>query len=122
MVVTQRPKPITGDEVLNRWPGLVAHMICEALGYFTPANAANAVLRYLEGELNCCEWYSHMSMCRGKDLFDHDEVLKIGRQVIQWSFDRRHGHYGYMSHYPRARALVEHVRAGGKGPVFASWF
>lgn len=42
-------KPRIIDEVLDRYPILVAHMICESLGYFTPNAAANALLAHIEG-------------------------------------------------------------------------
>ena len=40
-----RPFPTTQEEVIQRFPRLVAHMICESLGYFTPLAAANALPR-----------------------------------------------------------------------------
>ena len=112
-----RPRPDTIKEVLDRYPCLVGHMICESLGYFTPESAANALLFYIRGEPFSCEWYTHMA--RG---WDEKKLLEVGRQVVERAYRGRHHHYGYMAHYPQAKALVEHVRAGGQGPVFASWF
>jgi len=92
-------------------------MICESLGYFTPNAAANAILRYKRGEPFYCEWYTHIA-----GGFDKEKVLRVGKDVIKWSFQNRSHHVGYMAHYPRARAIVEHVRQGGEGPILASWF
>jgi|GEM_PF-1217754 len=112
-----RPRPQTIKETLTRYPCLVGHMICTSLGYFTPESAANALLHYIRGEPNACEWYTHMA--RG---FNDERLLVVGREVVERAFRSRHHHYGYMAHYPQAKALVDHVRAGNEGPVFASWF
>lgn len=112
-----RPMPSTIQEALNRWPRLTAHLICDSLGYFTPEGAAHAILDYRRGEANWCEWYIHMAQG-----FNRDKLLEVGRKTIERAFRGRHHHRGFMAHYPQARALVEHVRRGGEGPVFASWF
>lgn len=117
-----RESPKTQKEVLQRYPLLVAHLISESLGYFTPASAANAVLHYTQGEPNFCEWYSHMAGGMHPPSFEKDALLAVGRRVLGDAFQRRRGHTGYMADYQRARILVEHVRRGGDGPVLASWF
>ena len=104
-------------EILNRWPRLTGHLICDSLGYFTPEAAANALLHHRRGEPFACEWYVHMA--RG---FDKKKLLEVGSEAVQRAFRSRHHHRGYMAHYPQARALVEHVRRGGEGPLLASWF
>jgi hypothetical protein len=32
------------EDTIRRWPRIVAHVIAESLGYFTPEGAANALL------------------------------------------------------------------------------
>jgi hypothetical protein len=115
--VARRPRPNSQEEVLQTYPRLVAHLICGSLGYFTPAAAANAVLHYIQGEPNWCEWYTHMA--RG---WDRGKLLQVGRDALVSAVRGRHHHQGYMSEYRQARELVEQVRQGGQGPVFASWF
>ena len=44
-------------DVLQRLPCLVAHLICESLGYYTPQAAANAIAYFTRGEAFFCEWY-----------------------------------------------------------------
>ena len=112
-----RAAPETIKETLNRWPRLTAHLICESLGYFTPEAAAHALLDYKHGRPDWCEWYVHMAQG-----FDTEKLLEVGRKVVERALRSRHHHRGYMAHYPQARALVEHVRRGGEGPLFASWF
>ena len=119
--VRQREQ-LTQKEVLRRYPRLVAHMISESLGYFTPESAANALEAYRQGESFSCEWYTHMGgMYKGEWPSDKT-LLEVGRRVVERSFKNRHHHRGYMARYPQAQALVDHVLQGGKGPVFASWF
>lgn len=118
----QRISPQNQQEVLKRYPILVSHMICCSLGYFTPQSAANALLSYVQGEPNFCEWYSHMAGGMHPPSFDHEKLREVVRRVLEDSVALRRTHTGYMASYPQARALVEHVRQGGKGPVFASWF
>jgi hypothetical protein len=114
-------KPRTQREILQRYPCLVGHMICESLGYFTPDAAAGALLAYIEGRPFACEWYTHMGgMYKGEWPSD-EKLLQVGKDVIERSFRGRHHHRGYMAHYPNAKALVDHVGGGGKGPIFASW-
>lgn len=117
MLLKTRPLPQNISEALNRWPRLTAHLICHSLGYFTPEAAANALLDHKRGHPCFCEWFVHMAQS-----WDAGKVLEVGRKTILRAFQGRHHHYGYMAHYPQARALVEQVRRGGEGPVFASWF
>jgi hypothetical protein len=110
--------------VLMRYPRLIAHMICESLGYFTPMCAANAIIRYLEGDTFPCEWYSHRCNCRGRGYFHKETLLDIGRETIASSFARRKHHTGYMASYQHAHALVaaELKREGCTSGMLASWF
>jgi hypothetical protein len=96
-------------------------MICESLGYFTPARAANAIDHYRAGRPFFCEWYSHRCSIRTKgDYFNEQVVLQIGRDVIKESFQRRRQHEGPMAEYQIAKVLVQRELAG-KGPEFMSW-
>ena len=107
--------PESIEDILNRFPILVAHLICESLGYFTPQAAANAILSHRQGFIHACEWYMHMA---GRDR----DPLQVGRDVLNRAFKARRHHRGYMAHYPQARALVEAVRTKQtSGPVFSSW-
>ena len=106
-------RPETLDQVLERYPALTAHLICHSLGYFTPRAAANAILAHMKGQDFYCEWY--MSQLTGKNT-----MREIGARAIQTAFKMRHGHRGYMAHYPQARALV-HAAQHGYEPTFSSW-
>jgi hypothetical protein len=114
----------TQRQVLKRYPLLVAHMICESLGYFCVLGAANALAAYIDGETCACEWYSHMAMCRGKGMFDREALLEIGKQVVERAFLNRHRHKGYMADFQRAIAQVkaELEREGCTSHMLAAWF
>ncbi|MCY2987536.1 MAG: hypothetical protein NTY19_06690 [Planctomycetota bacterium] len=117
----------TRGDVIQRLPCLTAHLIAESLGYFTPQSAANAIAYYTTGEAFFCEWYydwaskrfaSHNTECA--DV--RDTVREVGELAIQNAVRRRGHHRDPMAEFKRALALVRHVRQGGDGPTFASWF
>ena len=113
--------------MLRRLPCLVAHLIAESLGYFTPQSAANAIAYHTKGEAFFCEWYHDWASKRfgnGNtqcgDL--RGTVGEVGGLALQNAVSRRSHHRGPMAEFKRALALVLHVRQGGEGPIFASWF
>ena len=112
------------SEVLQRLPSLVAHLICESLGYFTPEAAANAIAYYTRGEPFFCEWYHDWASKRSRktNADMRDTVREVGKLAIQNAVSRRRHHRGPMAEFRRALAIVLHVRQGGESPLFASWF
>lgn len=127
MLTTSHPFPSTTEEVLDRFPRLVAHMICESLGYFTPLAAANAIVHHHEGQPFWCEWYMHMAgqgfAKTGRRPTEGEvdaALLEIGRDVIRSAFRLRRTHRGFMAEYYQARVIVERARSGAH-PVLASW-
>lgn len=117
MSIETKKKPTNSKEVMKRYPRLTGHLICESLGYHTPMSAAQAILNHINKRPCFCEWYVHMAQG-----YNAEKVLQVGTETLNRSFQRRHHHYGYMAHYPQAKALVNDVLAGGQGPIFASWF
>jgi hypothetical protein len=107
-------------DVLQRLPCLVAHLIAESLGYFTPEAAANAIAYYTRNEPFFCEWYHDWASKRNTNK--SDAIREVGELAIHNAFHRRAHHRGPMAEFKRALALVLHVRRGGEGPMFASWF
>ena len=122
-------RPRTPEEVLRRYPRLIAHLICESLGYYTPGHAANTVMAYQAGLSWGGEWHDHLAQGRlgrkgrrpTSEEYD-EEMRRINHVVIRWAFERRHTHRGAMAHYPQARAIVDGVNQGCKPPMLASWF
>ena len=109
---------MTRREILQKYPRLVAHLICESLGYFSVLSAAGAVEAYLRGEPCYCEWYMHMSGAGKKD------ILAVGRDTLALAIRRRKWHKGYMAEYQRAIAQVkaELEREGVTSNMLAAWF
>ena len=119
-------KTRTQAEVLQHLPCLVAHLIAESLGYFTPEAAANAVAYYTKGEPFFCEWYYDWASKRftsgnTKCADVCGTVKEVAELAIRNAVTSRSHHRGPMAEFKRALAIVLHVRQGGEGSVFASW-
>ena len=67
------------------------------------------------GQQAVCCWKHQVADLR-------DTVKEVEQLAIQNAFKRRHHHRGPMAEFKQALALVLHVRQGGEGPMFASWF
>ena len=109
---------MTRREILRKYPRLVAHLICESLGYFSVLSAAGAIEAHAAGEPCYCEWYCHMSSVGKKDIRD------VGRDTLALAIRRRKWHKGYMAEYQRAIAQVkaELEREGVTSNMLAAWF
>lgn len=92
------------EKALEKYPRVVAHLVAESLGYFSPKSAAMAVEAHKNGQEYWCEWYMAMrTKTKG--------IVEVNREVISRAVKNRHFHRGYMSDYYRARALVNAYRA-----------
>ena len=100
---------LTRNQIMQRFPNIVAHIICESLGYATPSHAAGILQTALLGDPDYCEWI---------DACYHND----GTRAVQGAIERRHRHHGYMASFQQARLLVEHAIQDHQEPVFASWF
>ena len=109
--VTMKPNApgIDGTYCLRRYPRIVAHMICASLGYFCPSSAAQALADAIKGETS----YSEMMM--------HCHKGNAG-EFLKGAISHRHGHTGFMAHYPKALSIVAAALANLGEPAFASWF
>ena len=105
----ERYEQMTRDDIMRKFPNVVAHLICESLGYATPTHAAYILQRAIVGDPDYCEWI---------DACWRNDPTGPVRAAIRG----RHHHRGYMAHYPNARALVQHYLDENREPVFASWF
>jgi hypothetical protein len=92
-----------------------------------PESAAHAIVAYTKVEPCSCEWFYDWASKRlrngNTNITDlRDVVREVGELVIRNTVERRTHHRGPMAEFKRALALVLHVREGGEGPMFASWF
>ena len=95
-----RPRPTSSQEVLERYPLLTAHLICESLGYFSPTAAANAILHHTRDQPFYCEWYIDAAG------FNSQQVLEYGKRKLADAFHRRKHHRGYMANITQAKTIV----------------
>lgn len=109
---------ISQREVIVKYPRLVAHLMCESLGYFCPLSAANAIAAYINNETFACEWYVHMAGG------SREALLEVNKRTIKRAFENRHRHKGYMADMNYARQLVwrELENEGISHGMFAGWF
>jgi hypothetical protein len=107
--VRKHPRLSEPEDILQRCPRLVAHVICESLGYATPRLAASIVADAHQGKPNWCEWIYSCFRC--------DPVPAVRRAIRG-----RHHHKGFMADYQQARAIVAESLRSGNDPLFASWF
>lgn len=110
-------------DALKRYPRIIAHMICESLGYMSVLHAANALLAFIEKKPHYCEWYDHMA--GGIKTGTYEEKMQhITQRTVKDSIRNRKGHRGYMASYEQAIGLVkaELERAGCTNQMLASWF
>ena len=76
----------------KKYRHILAAMIDESIGYFTPAAALNAIIAYKKKAPFSCEWYLDMAgLGHGKKLFDitDDELRAINHDVISDAFKHR---------------------------------
>ena len=122
-------QPRTAQEQMRRTPLLVAHLMSESLGYFSPTAAALALSYHRAGLPDACEMYSAYA---GEDhehpSFDTDKLIDANRRTIAGAFRNRHRHFGYMAQPDQGRgSAYAMVRAsidsdGRNEPVLAGWF
>jgi len=106
--------------ILARYPRLIACMIEESLGYFTPHAAAEAVRAYKTKDYWGCEWYTHIDSVQnpGKTWDDgyNDRIKKINHEIISDAFSRRKYYRSEQARHVVKRNL------NGKESIGAAWF
>ncbi len=111
--------------LLERNPYLVAHIICESLGYFSVNAAVYALECYMEDKACFCEWYYACAPHKTGRTREED-MIEFGKSVVLNSMDvrRRAGHSGYMASFEQAFSLVlaELKYRGCTSQMLASWF
>lgn len=138
------PETMTQQEVARRWPRVLASLIVESGGYFTPGSAANALLSYRLGRPFGCEYYCMLAgFERDGWPFDHavyDRKLReAGRTQLRRATSCdvhcvRTGHcqgrhkasgsrsIGRPGSRELALRLVQEYASGTRDAMLASWF
>lgn len=109
-------------KMLARYPRLVACMIDESLGYFTPHAAVNAIVAHKTKEYWSYEWYMdidarrHDNKIRWNDPDYNSRIMAINHDVISEAFKKRKY---YLN--SRAKSVVK-ANLGENESVLAAWF
>jgi hypothetical protein len=116
--------------IAKRYPRLIAHLMCESLGYMSVETAVVTIIRWQEGSGLSCEWFAHIAFhganakrFEGMDYMDRMRV--VTRETLQSAIKRRHFHKGYMADISVGRRAV--AKAVGMEPrdsldSLAGWF
>ena len=78
---------------LKKYRHIIAALIEESLGYFTPSMALYAIECQKHNEVNACEWYYHMAsiIIKNSSSTNFDKVLlQVNHDTIKRAFRRRH--------------------------------
>ena len=106
-------------KLMRKYRHIIAALIEESLGYFTPSMALYAVKCQKNNEVNACEWYYHMATLklRNSSSTDFDKVLlQVNYDTIKRAFRRRH--HLDINHSLR---IVDYNIEGYES-IGASWF
>ena len=107
---------------LKRYRHLIAGLIYESIGYFTPMAALRALELHRERQAYFCEWYMDMAMkCEGSmGIYPRDDAiyLAINHGIIRNAIRKRHK---LREAYRRCLAIVDRNIAGNES-IGASWF
>ena len=78
---------------LKKYRHIIAALIEESLGYFTPSMAHYAIECQKHNEVNACEWYYHMAPLKPRHSSSKDfdkALLQVNHDTIKRAFRRRH--------------------------------
>ena len=108
-------------ENLKKYRHLIAALISQSEGYFTPLYALEALNAHKQNKSFGCEWYYHMvgiyfENQSPKEKYSDENFIKINRKIISQAVKNRH-RYGFK----RCLAIVDRNIAGYES-VGASWF
>ena len=105
----------------KKYRHILAAMIDESIGYFTPAAALNAIIAYKKKAPFSCEWYLDMAgLGHGKKLFDitDDELRAINHDVISDAFKHRK----YRRESIKSCLIIVDRNIAGNESIGASYF
>ena len=106
---------------MRRYRHILAAMIDESLGYFTPIHALQQIRRHKEGKPSYCEYYIHIGarfLPDGRKVVEDEDVIRVNREVIHRAFVNRHRRKKGIANC--LRIVDENI--GGKESLLASYF
>lgn len=110
-------------EIAEKFPDLIAWVMCESLGYFSVKAALNALNAYFNKESFCCEWYQSIGSDAECWVFDSSNMKRVNDNVIE-SAVRNRNCYGktMMDNIDEAKRQVSEYVKGRRVPELAAWF
>lgn len=110
---------------MRKYRHVVACMIEESLGYFTPLGALRQIQAFREGYAPSCEWYSWMdrepypeNMTQQQAVAEHKQHMRnIHVDVVRSSYKHRH----MNNNHADGLAVVD-ANLKGHVSLLASWF
>ena len=104
---------------LRKYRHIIAALIAQSGGYFTPMYALGAIKAYKKKESFGCEWYYHIAdIWFGdiKDRYSDENFKKINVEIIRCAIKSRH-----RRNIKQCLAIVD-KNVEGKESAGASWF
>lgn len=106
---------------LKKYRHLIAALIAQSEGYFTPLYALQALKAHKQNKSFGCEWYFHMvgiyfENQSPTEKYSDENFIKINREIISRAVRNRHRVY-----FKSCLAIVDRNIAGEES-VGASWF
>ena len=106
---------------LKKYRHVIAALIAQSEGYFTPPYALQAVKAHKQNKSFGCEWYFHIVGIRfenqsPQEKYSDENFIKINREIVSRAIKNRHRKY-----FKRCLAIVDRDIAGDES-VGASWF
>lgn len=99
---------------MKKYRHVIAALISQSIGYFTPLMALSAIEDYKKKKPNFCEWYFDIAGKRG--VRSDEDFLRINHDVIKSAIKNRNGY-----DFKRCLAIVDRNIAGEES-LGASWF
>jgi hypothetical protein len=113
------PETMSQEQVAQRWPRILALMITESLGYFTPRSAANALLAHKLKRTFGCEYYCFAAGFESdgwpKEKAEYDRKLReTNENKIRYSVwcRRYRGNYDVCQACGEYRCRIVHGATG----------
>lgn len=99
---------------LKKYRHLIAALISQSIGYFTPLMALGTIEDYKKNQPNFCEWYMHIAGLR--EAKNDADFLIINRDIIKRAIKNRHSW-----DFQQCLKIVDRNIAGIES-MGASWF
>ena len=114
----------TDKKLLKKYRHIIAALINESIGYFTPLAALRAIQAHKSKSTFGCEWYCH---CASQFFLNHNKTKVSNEEYDQKLLEVNHDAISYSFKKRRHRDLkycldIVDSNINGRESLFASWF